>query len=109
MGTLALGRALVKIGGAATAVDASPVFVGNPANATLQAVLTGTGAVSATINWYGSNDGVTGVLLGTTSLSGTNSDSDGLAPLAQWPYIGKQVTAISGTSASVACTAGRVF
>jgi hypothetical protein len=72
----------------------------------IQATVTGTGAVSATIVIYGSNDGVNAVStsLGSITLSGTTSSSDGFITNAPWKYIQAIVTAISGTGASVNVT-----
>lgn len=74
-----------------------------------QATVTGTGAVSATVEVWAANTDVSsdttkGVLLGTITLSGTTNDSDGFFSHAGWPYVFGNVTAISGTSASVTLT-----
>src|ERR1700756_921962 len=72
-----------------------------------QAILTGTGAVTATIVIQVSNDDTFNTSpstmswcqtpLGTITLSGTNSVSDGFTSNATWKYVRAQVTAISGT------------
>lgn len=61
----------------------------------------GTGAITATVVTYVSNDNTNWLTLGTTSLSGTTSTSDGFSWTAQWKYLRAGVTAISGTSATV--------
>ena len=69
---------------------------------TVAATLTGTGTLSATIEVEASMDGINaiGTLLGTITLS--NSDpTDGFAFDASWPFILMNVTAISGTSATL--------
>ena len=73
-------------------------------HATLQATVTGTGSVSATVDIEVSNDGVNAVdtVAGTITLSGTTSHSDGFTTQhAPWKYIRANVTAISGTGATV--------
>ena len=67
-----------------------------------QGVVTGTGAVTATIVIDASNDGTYAVstVLGTITLSGTTSSSDGFTTDAPWKYVRARVTAISGTSAT---------
>ena len=71
--------------------------------AAIQATVTGTGSVSATIVLEVSNDGVNALAttLGTITLSGTTSNSDGFTTDAPWKYIRAKVTAISGTNATV--------
>ena len=77
-------------------------------NATIQATVTGTGAVTATIVFEVSNDGVNAVAtpLGTVTLSGTTAASDGFTTNAPWKYIRARVTAISGTNALITCLLG---
>lgn len=66
--------------------------------------ITGTGAVSATVELWGTNAHDGDTLLMTFSLSGTNSDSaDGWVETA-WSSVWVDVTAISGTGAAVAVT-----
>jgi hypothetical protein len=70
----------------------------------IQAVVTGSGTVTATIVIEVSNDGVNPVAtpLGTITINGTAPQSDGFTTDAPWKFIRARVTAISGTSASVA-------
>jgi hypothetical protein len=74
----------------------------------IQATVTGSGAVSAAVSIYGNNGNANsgGVLLGTITLSGTDSDTDGFASDAPWPYLYADLTAISGTGAAVTATVG---
>ena len=69
----------------------------------ISAKVSGTGAVSATVKIYGSNQNTNsgGVLLMTISLSGTTSDSDGDVIKTSYPFLYADLTAISGTGAAV--------
>lgn len=75
---------------------------------TFQATVTGTGAVSATVSILGSNDGINWVAtaLGTITLSGTTSASDGFTTVAPWKFVCANVTALSGTGATVVVLMG---
>ncbi len=68
---------------------------------TFQAVVAGTGAVTATVEVQVSLDNSNWLTLATITLSGTTSASDGYVSEAPWPYVRGKVTAISGTSAAV--------
>lgn len=69
---------------------------------TFQGTVSGTGAVTATIVVEGSNDGTNWVAtaLGTITLSGTTSATDGFTTTAPWKYVRARVTAITGTGAT---------
>ena len=71
--------------------------------ATFQATVTGTGAVTGTVVIDVSNDGVNavGTAMGTITLSGTTSSSDGFTTVCPWQWCRARVTAISGTGASI--------
>ncbi len=71
--------------------------------ATFQATVTGTGAVTATVEIEVSNDGTNwcDTAAGTISLSGTTTHTDGFTTTSPWKYVRANVTAISGTGASV--------
>jgi hypothetical protein len=71
------------------------------ANRAFQAIVSGTGAVTATVNVEVSLDGVNFLIQSTIILSGTTSATDGFASFAQWQYVRGNVTAISGTGAAV--------
>lgn len=75
-------------------------------NRTFQATVSGTGAVSATVVIEGSNDGTNFLTLGTITLTGTTSASDGFASTAPWQYVRARLTAISGTGAAVSAQMG---
>lgn len=75
---------------------------------TLQVIVAGTGAVSATVVFDASNDGTNwcSTALGTVTAAGTTTASDGFTTDAPWKYIRARVTAISGTSATVSALIG---
>ena len=77
------------------------------ANKALQATVTGTGAVTATVAIQVSMDNVNWLTAGTITLSGTTSASDGFVlSAAPWQYIRSNVTALTGTGASVTVLMG---
>jgi hypothetical protein len=93
----------------ATTTQTSQAVSINPSGPqTVQATIAGTGAVSATVEIYGSNTPTfsDALLLATCSLSGTTTDKTGAVIEAQWLYMWGKVTAISGTSATVNVTVG---
>jgi hypothetical protein len=63
--------------------------------------LAGTGAISATVVLYWSNDGTNWKTLATFSLSGTNTATDGDHFNVTVGWIRSGITAISGTGAAV--------
>lgn len=73
---------------------------------TYQGVVVGTGAVSATVLIQVSNDETNWLTLGTITLSGTTSATDGFAADAAWVYRRANCTAISGTGATLTVTMG---
>lgn len=75
---------------------------------TFQATVVGTGAVSATVVIDASNISTHWCTtpLGTITLSGTTSHSDGFTSTAPWKYVRARVTAISGTNATVTVNMG---
>lgn len=66
--------------------------------------VSGTGAVSATVLVEVSNNNRHWITLATITLSGTSSASDGLVSDEVWQYVRGNVTAISGTAATVTLT-----
>lgn len=88
-----LDAATATTTGATTVVDAAPGSV--------QVVVTGAGAVSATVIVEVSNDGANWEALDTRSPSGTTSASSSLAYGAMWAYMRARLTAISGAGAAV--------
>jgi hypothetical protein len=77
-------------------------------DATYQATVSGTGAVSATVVIEASNDNANAIAtpLGTIVLSGTTITSDGFASSAPWKYVRARVSAISGTGATINVNTG---
>jgi hypothetical protein len=73
---------------------------------TVQASIAGTGAVSGTVTWYGNNTNSNsgGVLLATSTLSGTTTDTTGADIPAEWPWVYCILADISGTGATVTAT-----
>lgn len=96
------GRVTDILANATTTSTGSWMFKDAP-KASFQATVTGTGAVTATVVFDVSNDGENAVstTLGTITLSGTTSASDGFTTDAPWKYVRARVTAISGTGATV--------
>ncbi len=94
---------------AVTGVQPSQSIFGYGANdTTYQATVSGTGAVTATVQIEVSNDNV-GWLYDSTStlsLTGTTVASGGFTSNAQWKYIRANITAISGANAKVTVTVG---
>lgn len=90
----------------ATATSDADFSLERRINRTYQATVVGTGAVSATVIIEGSNDEVGYLTLGTITLSGTTSASDGFVSEAAWAYVRARVTAVSGTSAAVTVSLG---
>lgn len=74
--------------------------------ATVQAVVTGTGALTATVVIQVSNNSTNWLDLGTLSLSGTTAATQGLALNAHWVYIRGNISALTGTGATVNVTMG---
>lgn len=91
---------------AAIATGAGAGFQPSEKKRTFQAVVTGTGAVSATVLIQVSNDGTNWEELATIALAGTTSDSAGFASDAPWAYVRANVTTISGTDAAVTVKMG---
>lgn len=78
-------------------------------NATFQATVVGTGAVAATVEIQVSNDATyaCSTVAGTITLSGTTSSSDGFTTQnSPWKYVRANVTAISGTNATLTANMG---
>ena len=73
-------------------------------NAVLQAILTGTGSVTATVNLVGSNDGLNWSNTGVITLTGTTKAIGFVAQQNPWAYYGATLTALTGTGASVTAT-----
>jgi hypothetical protein len=73
---------------------------------TFQATVVGTGALTATVTIKGSNDGVNFVTIGTITLSGTTSATDGFASSGMWAYHQAVSSGVTGTGAIVTVLMG---
>lgn len=80
-------------------------------NKTVNAVVRGTGAVTATVKIMGSNlpEDDTFIEIGSIDLSGTNLKVEGFVPESKWAYVRCDVTAITGTNAKVDAAFGANF
>jgi hypothetical protein len=101
--TVSASRTVTAVFNAVTTNQTSAAFPFPASRKTLQDTVTGTGAVGATISWYGNNFNVHsgGVLLATSTLSGTTTNTSGADMPAVWPYIYAVLSGISGTGAAV--------
>lgn len=99
----ALGRTAML--NAVTTTQSGPAVSDNGRAPTFSANVSGTGAVSATIQVQARNT-ASGVwlTLGTITLSGTTSAADGFATLARYMEYRAVLSAISGTGAAVTVT-----
>jgi len=80
----------------------SPVVDVGDGRRTLSASIAGSGAVSGTVTWYGSHTSSgAGVIVATSTLSGTTTDITGADVPAEWPYMYCVLSALTGTSAAV--------
>jgi hypothetical protein len=86
-----------------TTTTTGPWMYKDAPQSSFQVVVTGTGTVSTTVQFYVSNDGQNACAtpLGTITLSGTNVASDGFTTSAPWKFVQAVVSAISGTNATV--------
>ena len=92
---------------ATTNVSTVPVQLWGGKNS-FQVNLTGSGTVSVTATLEVSNDGVTWIPITASalSLSGTNSDTDGLTIDAAWVYARITLSSITGTGATATAFMG---
>ena len=85
---------------AAAPVVSSSISTGN-AKRTYQAYVSGTGAVSATVDIEVSNNNLDFLVLGTMTMSGTTRATDGFVADAPWAFARANVRDVSGTGAQV--------
>lgn len=87
----------------ATSIGPGGVFPGLGSPPSFQVAVAGTGSVSATVDIEARNQpsGGAWVLLATVTLSGTGSATDGCGSLVQHIEYRADVTALSGTGATV--------
>ncbi len=90
-----------KILDAATVTGAGLTINTNASRRAIQAIVAGTGSVSATVLIEVSLDNSTWMTLSTITLTGTTSASDGTAVDAPWLCMRANVSAVSGTGAAV--------
>ena len=92
----------------ATSTGAGNAHFKDSPYASFQATVSGTGAVTATVDIEVSNDGTNwcDTAAGTITLSGTTSATDGFTTTSPWKYVRANVTAISGTGATVSVKMG---
>lgn len=76
---------------------------------TFQATVTGTGTVSVTVNIQASLDGNNWISLGTISLSGTTTATDGFVSLGEWTCYRAVTTAATGTISSINVLMSEVY
>ena len=89
--------------GPTSAVGTGPKTYKETPKGAFQAILTGTGALTATVVVDVSNDGTNwcSTALGTINLSGNDAVADGFVGDAPWMFVRARVTALTGTGASV--------
>lgn len=87
----------------AAIANSSAIYKESPYSS-FQGIVTGVGSVSATVNIQVSNENATGsgtnsnwITIGTITLSGTTSATDGFTTLAPWRFVRANVTAVTGT------------
>lgn len=75
---------------------------------TFQATIVGTGVVSAAVTILCSNDGINwnSTVLGTITLNGTTTSTDGFSYIGPWKYVAAVVSSITGTGATVNVSMG---
>lgn len=97
-----LTNATAQVTGTAVSVTSS-ASNGMGLTGVLQSTLAGTGALTATVTIEVSCTSLAGswILAGTHTLSGTTTATDAFVLNAPWPYIRANVTAITGTGATV--------
>lgn len=95
------------VNSATTAVASAPIYKESPFT-TFQAIITGTGTVTATVAIQVSNQADTfngvkanWITMSTITLSGTTTATDGFSTICPWKFVRANITAITGTSATV--------
>lgn len=89
------------------AADSDAIYKESPF-AAFQAIVSGDGSVTASVDIQISNEEATGtgekanwITMATIALSGTDSATDGFTTLGPWRFVRASVTAVSGTGAKV--------
>ena len=99
-------QTVLMTGQTTTATGSSAMVQQTTAQRTYQATVLGSGAQTATVIVEGSNENINFLTLGTITLSGTTTASDGFASEAAWVFVRARLTAISGTGATVTVVMG---
>jgi hypothetical protein len=88
--------------------DATTVINGTPISLeavqeslAVQVIISGTGTLTATLVTKGSANGIDFFTLATTKISGTDSATEGFTIKDPWQYIRSDITALTGTSATI--------
>jgi hypothetical protein len=96
-----------------TSTGASMAIYKESPYSAFQGIVTGTGAVSGTITIQATNEDATAqgtnsnwITIGTITLSGTTSATDGFATIAPWRWVRSNVSAVSGTGATISVIMG---
>lgn len=92
---------------ATTNTSSSAIYKESPYSA-FQAIVTGTGAVTATVAIQVSNEEATGqgtnsnwITIGSIALTGTTTATDGFTTIAPWRFVRAVTTNVTGTDATV--------
>ena len=92
---------------ATTNTSSSAIYKESPYSA-FQAIVTGTGAVTATVAIQVSNEEATGqgtnsnwITIGSIALTGTTTATDGFTTIAPWRFVRAVTTNVTGTGATV--------
>ena len=87
----------------ASVASSTAVYKESPFSS-FQAIVSGTGSVSATVGIQVSNENETGqgtnsnwITISTITLTGTTTATDGFTTIAPWRFVRANVTAVSGT------------
>jgi hypothetical protein len=103
---LVTGPVTTLLAGVEAPATGDAVVFQRPGNRVYAAKVVGDGAVAAEVKIWGAAGEAGPVLLGTITLSGTDSDADGFASDAPWPSVYAELVSVSGTDAAVTVTVG---
>jgi hypothetical protein len=105
---IASGKVVSLLGDGVTATGAGDTRYKDSPWSFFQAIVTGSGAVTATVDIEASNDGVNWCKtpIASLALTGTDTDTDGITYVGPAKYIRANVSALTGTGATVTCSMG---
>lgn len=106
LGTSGGNNGTTNLISSATSVISGDSFPGIGGRASFQAILTGTGALTADIRIEGSNNGIHWIELMSFAMSGNASVTDGGVTDASWAWVRARIESISGTGASATVIRG---